>query len=162
MLGDFIYGFFYLLNLGAGYKDSYNATATYNLDVDSDSDPPCSQRAARTASAPETETTRSVSTWSTDTQAASACDTLLLEDTKTYADVGNLEVVNDERVALRAGAKVDRGQVLGQAELRRPLRIGVREREDLSHRIKSAIANYMRAIMREAKGGFRMWGRAAN
>ena len=52
---------------------------------------------------------------------------------KTYPDVGNLEVVDDERVALGAGTEVNRGQVLGQAELRRPLRVGVRKRENLSN-----------------------------
>ena len=49
----------------------------------------------------------------------------------TYADVGDLEVVDDERVALRAGAEVDRGEVLRETHLLGPLRVRVREGKDL-------------------------------
>ena len=49
----------------------------------------------------------------------------------TYTDVGDLEVVEDDGVALRAGAKVERREVLGETELGRPARVGVRERKDL-------------------------------
>ena len=80
----------------------------------------------------------------------------------TYSDIGDLEIVDDERVPLRAGAEVDCRQVLGQAELRGPLRVGVRERKDLSHRKESVIANYVCAATREADGGLRMRRRAAN
>ena len=46
-------------------------------------------------------------------------------------DVSHLEVVEDDGVALRAGAEVARGEVLGEPEQGGPARLGVGEREDL-------------------------------
>ena len=41
------------------------------------------------------------------------------------------DFVEDDGVALRAGAEVERREVLGETELGRPARVGVRERKDL-------------------------------
>ena len=53
----------------------------------------------------------------------------------TYADIGDLEIVDDERVPLRAGAEVHCRQVLGEAQLCRPLRVGVGKRKDLLDKV---------------------------
>ena len=50
-----------------------------------------------------------------------------------YPDVLDLEVVEDEGVAVRPGAEADRGEVLVEADRLGPLRLAVREREDLHH-----------------------------
>ena len=50
---------------------------------------------------------------------------------ETYPDVLNLEVIEDDRIAVRPGAKADRGQVLVEADRLRPRRVAVRQRDDL-------------------------------
>ena len=95
------------------------------------SDGRSSQSAARTASAPETETTRSVSTCRSRGGLVRQGKTGRRATKGTYADIGDLEVVDDERVALRAGAEVDRGEVLREAHLLGPLRVRVRKGKDL-------------------------------
>ena len=54
------------------------------------------------------------------------------KQTNTHPDIRDLEVVNDERIARRALPQPDAEprEVDGQAELRGPRRVGVRERED--------------------------------
>ena len=54
----------------------------------------------------------------------------------TYADIGDLEIVDDESVPLSAGTEVHCRQVLGETQLRGPLRVGVGKRKDLLDKIR--------------------------
>lgn len=64
----------------------------------------------------------------------------------THPDVLDLEVVEDERIAVSPGTKADGGEVLVEADRLRPRRLAVRESKDLQHE-RSAIA-LPEAIMR--------------
>ena len=59
----------------------------------------------------------------------------------TYADIGDLEIVDDESVPLSAGPEVHCRQVLGETQLRGPLRVRVGQSEDLRGPVVSTRAN---------------------